>query len=214
MKKNNDTAFVFIVTSDSTNPEQPPEIMPGSLENNFAPIIGKIIGQWAVLEQEMEVLITALLKFRNGTLVGWQTCEFNRRWTLLQNEWILFIGSDQQLAHEMSEANKEMSIAKVVRDSFSHKRLILGIDEQGPWIRFQNKNSSFPWTKKHRHGDFQQIHRKIVLASGRLFRFTMLKYAQHFSSPSKLLLQRLPNMDYLRFPMTKTGKRPPTPSPP
>jgi hypothetical protein len=199
-RSSGDVVLQMVVAYNSQDPEQPPEVMP-EYGNNFAPVIGHIIGNWALLEQEMELLTTALLKCNNVHEPDWQRRRFSQRWELLQDQWRTFASNDPRLSSEMFKINKDMRAGKHVRDNIAHKRISFGLSDKGPWIRFQNENRAFPWTKRYFLKDFTEVQKHLAGAVGRFFRLTKIEYAQHFSSQSKSLLQQLPNMDYLRFPI-------------
>jgi hypothetical protein len=197
--RSGDVEMRLVVGHNSKNPDQPPEVMPG-FGDNFAPIIGHIVATWSLLEQETDVLITSLLNFHKKSVPGWQRRGFSKRWELLQDEWTLFCHADQYLTSEMEQISRHLRAGKHIRDGIAHKRTSFGLSDRGPWIRFQNENRVFPWSKRHLMEDFVKARKQITEVVGRLFRLTMRDYAQHFPLPSKSLLQQLPDTGYLRFP--------------
>lgn len=197
----NHIQLALSVAYNSQNMRQPPTVM--AVPDDLHQIIGRIITQWALLEQEVDLLIMALLQANNISEPGWEKRQFIKRWRLLQQEWKTFIGENKELSIEMDEIGKEMRACKLIRDWIAHKRMFAGIYNDRPFMRFQNENTAFPWTKKYYNEDFIQASLHVSSAVGRIFRLTKLEYSPFFSSQSISLLRRLPNVDHLRFPMPK-----------
>lgn len=190
--------IALVVAYDSQNPSQPPELM--AYDDSTFPMIGKVISKWSLLEQELHLLIHALLKKRSHQIPGWHKRGFNQRWTVLEEEWRFFAGASDELMTEWAIIDRQMRKTKLVRDGIAHSRIRLGINNAGQWVRFQNENRNFPWSKRYYANDLAETARVISDTTGRLFRFTVPRHASHFSSQSRSLLQQLPDMDSLRFP--------------
>jgi hypothetical protein len=193
----NEIQFALLVGSNSQDPTQPPSLL--TYSDNLYPGLGRIIAQWALLEQEVHFLIHALLKHAGRRTPGWVRQPFNQRWKLLRKEWEVFAASELELVTEMTEIHTEMHRGKVVRDGIAHGRIRLGMNDEGQWVRFQSDNRTFPWTKRYYMPDLDDALGNINNAVGRLFRLMMLDYAKHFSPQSISLLQQLPDTAHLRF---------------
>ena len=205
----NDPEFHLVVAWNSTEPESPPQVI-SSFGDNFTPVVGKIIGQWSILEQELDLLISALLQARQAPAQGWQRGTFTKRFTLLQKEWKTFIAGSPGLSKEMADIVLEIERAKVVRDGICHKRILFGLGQSGPWIRFQNENSRVLWSQKYLQADFQTALLRIISACGKIFRLMHLEFAKHFSEADILLLKGLPETDSSRFPKRTSAPGRPT----
>ena len=204
--------LAFGIASNSTDPRQPPEIM--MVPDEFYPLLGRIIINWSIMEQEMEVLTAALMAANATSNPGWRRLQFKKRWEFLQEQWALFAAGEQELLTEMTEISSEVAKGKFIRNNVAHKRIAPGMDDKGAFLRFQNENTAFPWTKRFYQHDLAVALFATTSAAGRLFRLTNLDFAQFLSSSSISLLQRLPDMGHLRLPMPK-GLRPrPQPSRP
>ncbi|RYG56568.1 MAG: hypothetical protein EON56_03905 [Alphaproteobacteria bacterium] len=57
-----------VIAYDSTNLENPPKI--AGVPDNFYPLLGRIVTQWAIMEQEAEVLTVALLETNRTSEAG------------------------------------------------------------------------------------------------------------------------------------------------
>lgn len=199
-KKRDEGEMRLIVAYNSENPSQPPEIMVGGSSDTFALTLGKIVSHWSMLELETDLLITAILSYREDSDVSWKGRPFGRRWERLQDIWKDFASSEQFLLDEMHRANKSMKAARHVRNQIAHARMAFGVSNNGPWIRFRNRNPSFPWSKTYFQKEFDAVLLQIVDATGRIFRMTALDYASHFSKESLDVLKLLPNVDHIRLP--------------
>lgn len=199
-KKRDEGEIRLVVAYNSEDPSQPPEIMVGGNSDTFAPTLGKIVSHWSMLELETDLLITAILSYREDLDVSWKGRSFGRRWELLQDVWKDFASTEQFLLDEMHRANKSMKAARHVRNLIAHARMAFGVSNKGPWIRFRNRNPSFPWSKTYFQKEFDAVLLQIVDATGRIFRLTALDYASHFSKESLEILKFLPNMDHMRLP--------------
>lgn len=189
------------VAYDSTNPAQPPELM--AVPDEFYPIIGKLVIQWAVMEQETELLTSALLEL-NGTLEpGWQKRPFNKRWALFQTEFVKFAASEPGLIKEMKEIDRLVKLAKPVRDGLAHQRMLMGMDEGGNFLRFEVENKRYPWSRQYYHPDLHVALLGLIGAAGRIYRLMVNDHPTADALPGKSLLQRLPNMDHRRFPIPR-----------
>jgi len=191
---------------DSADLSKPPQIM--TVPDQFMSSIGKIIVQWGILEQEMDILMTVTIPINKSLRPGWERLAFTKRWRAFKEEWAVFIAGDPPLTADFAQTEREMLSAKPLRDSFAHKRIFAGLEQDRPFLRFESENKTFPWSKRYYLEDFDDAARKISNASGRLYRLTNHKFAQHLPSQSKSILQRLPDVDYLRHPTPK-GKKPP-----
>jgi hypothetical protein len=196
------------VAWNSEDMRQPPEVM--TVPDEFHAIIGRIITQWGVLEQELEVITFSLMTFRGSVERGWHGLPFRKRWESFTDQWKAFASGNAELMGEFAEIVEEKNRGKYVRDCISHKRIAPGIADGRPFLRFQNENKGFPWTKKFHIEDLAVAGMAISSTAGRLFRLTNLDFVPFLSSESRSLLQRLPDMGHLRFPMPK-GRRPQTP---
>ncbi|WP_284315790.1 hypothetical protein [Labrys miyagiensis] len=210
--KNGPVNLALLVAYNSTDPNQPPQLM--TVPDEFYAILGRIIINWSIMEQEMEVLVASLMAANGTSNPRWIKLSFTQRWPFLQSEWARFASSDKALMDEMSGIKADVMTAKFLRDCIAHKRISPGIDDKGNFLRFQNENKNFPWTKRFYEADLSVACLAAIKASGRLYRLTNLDHAQFFSPQTISLLQRLPDMSHLRFPMPKGRRSPPQSSSP
>ncbi len=93
------------VAYNSQDMSQPPQVM--SVPDELHPLIGRIITQWALLEQEVDLLTGALLDLNATSEPAWEKWQFIKRWRLFQQEWQKFIGDNRELADEMDKIGKD-----------------------------------------------------------------------------------------------------------
>ncbi|MCK1386358.1 hypothetical protein [Bradyrhizobium sp. 21] len=198
-KKRNEAELRMIVATNSQDPSQPPQIMTGGSSNEFAPAIGRIISSWSMLELETDILITAILLSRQDQDIKWRGRQFGRRWDCLHEMWRDFASTNRFLLDEMHRANKSVKAARHTRNQIAHSPMAFGVSDKGPWVRFRNRNPSFPWSKTYFAKELAAVEVQIVEATGRIFRFTARDYASHFPEESLQLLTILPNMDHVRL---------------
>lgn len=193
----------FIGYND-TDPTQPPILL--RIPEEVYPLIGRVIGNWALLEQEMDSLIWAVCAALG---VGRDhRSEFSKRRKFLKDRWGEFAAGNEQMLKEMDGISSNIDQGKRLRDYLAHRRAFPGFDEKGPFIRFQTENKGLPWSKAFRDDDFAKAAGAIAIAAGRLYRLMDTAHGTaHFSFESKSLLQRLPRTDHLRFPMPSKPPR-------
>jgi len=206
---NGPVQLALVVAYDSTNPRQPPELI--TVPDEFYPLLGKIIIKWSTMEQEMVVLLASTMAANNTANPGWRRLPFKKRWEFLEQEWAKFADCEKELLVEMAAIARDVGNAKYIRNCIAHKRIAPGLDDKGAFLRFENENRAFPWTKRFYQTDLTVALLAAISAGGRLFRLTNLDKAQFFSSQSISLLQRLPDMGHLRLPMPKGRKFQPPP---
>lgn len=195
----------LIVATNSSDPSRPPELC--NVNDDFFPLVGRIILNWGLLEQEANILIEAIARYTEIEISNsWKKFPFSKRWDILQTVWHDFVDENIELSSEMIAINSDMNKGKYIRDCLAHKHIAPGIDDRGPFLRFQNENKSFPWTKRFREADLASASLAIASANGRLFRITNLDYAQSFSPKSISILQKIPDTNYLRFPVPKSKR--------
>jgi hypothetical protein len=194
-----DFQIYHIIGSNSEDPRQPPELMPG-FDDNFSPVVGRIVGHWSMLEQETDVLVWALLRNAEKNQAGWKRWGFSQRWKLLQTEWQSFAAEHDELIGEMAGIAKSVSICKVVRDHIAHTRVTYSMNDRGAFVRFQTGNRSFPWSKRYHLPDLDAVSLRLSNAVGQLFRLTNLQFSQFFKPESLALLSTLPDTQKTRYP--------------
>jgi len=194
----------LVVAYDSTNPHQPPELM--AVPDQFYTALGRVAVQWAVMEQEVHILTSALLD-ANGTVEpGWLRRPFTTRWKLLMAQFEQFASKAPELLGEMKEIERLKDLAKPIRDGLSHQRILSGLDDTGPFLRFELDNKHFPWSRQYHEEDIAKAAQSASAAAGRLFRMTNIDHPTAAALPGRSLLQRLPNMDHVRSPTRQAPK--------
>lgn len=204
-----DLRLALLVAYNTERPEQPPSL--AIYDDDLHPVIGRIITQWAMMEQEAQMLTTALLSYHSKTVAGWERRSFDKRWDLLTDEWSAFAAGHPELLTEFKEITADMRAGKIVRDGLAHKRIRAEITKRGKCIRFSHDAVAFPWSRQYYLADIQSALGRTSSALGRLYRLMDIELAPHFSSQSRSLLRQLPDMDPVRFPMPPARKPPPRP---
>ena len=179
---------------------QPPQLPP-TLDDRFYHAIGKLIAQWAVMELQLNALVWALLEFNKTQEPGWKRRPFEKRYELLQFEWVKFSNGHPALSKFLDAAYKDVRTGKVLRDSISHKEIVLGMNRDGNHlIRFYNKTRVKQKSKPYYVADFISATQAAARAAGYFYWVTDPDSEWPLPSPDKQLLHSLPNTDHLRLP--------------
>ncbi len=179
---------------------EPPILLPSLDESLFAPI-GKLIANWAVMEQQLNILLWALITHNTTNEPGWQKRPFTKRWELLKAEWATLAASSATLGKFIDPAHAAIRKAKVLRHSISHKDMIFGAHEtRGQFIRFFNETRTKQKSKPYFVSDFIEASVAAREAAGWLAWPTDPNSAWPLPSRETQILRSLPNTDHLRIP--------------
>jgi hypothetical protein len=178
-----------------------PPILSPTIHAQFYPAIGELIVQWALMEQNLNILVWALLTFNRTEEPGWKECGFDKRHDLLKAQWAKFSSGFSDLSKFLDSPNKSVRVGKVLRDSIAHKEMVLGFRTDGNHsVQFYNKTRTKQKSKPYHLSDFQEAISATNRAAGFFFRITDPSSAWPLPQPDIHRLRSLPNTDHLRLP--------------
>lgn len=179
---------------------EPPTLFP-SIPPTFNDAIGRLVVSWGLMEQQLNILLWALLK-QNGTKEdGWRHRGFDKRYDLFVAEWARFSEHLPNLAKFPDETKARLRRWKTLRDAISHKEMILGMMMDGNhFIQFYNQSRAKQKTKPYYTSDFTTAANDASAAAGWLYWVCQPNAVWPLPLPDTLHLRSLPNTDHLRLP--------------
>ena len=192
----------FIASSmiQSADLSAPPTIS-ASVPTSFLDAIGLLIVNWGLMEQQLNILLWALLKHNGTKEEGWRHRGFDKRYDLFASEWAKFSKGFPALERFPDETKARMRRWKSLRDAISHKEMILGMMMDGNhFIQFYNESRAKQKTKPYHASDFRAAADDASSSAGWLYWVCQLNAAWPLPSPDTQRLRSLPNTDRLRLP--------------
>lgn len=179
---------------------QPPHLFP-TIPATFNHAIGDLIVHWGLMEQQMNILLWALLKHNGTREDGWRTRGFDKRYDLFTAEWSSLSRGYPTLAKFPDETKSKIRTWKTLRDAVSHKEMVLGLEMDGNhFVQFYNKSRAKQKTKPYRASDFTKAAEAAASAAGWFFWICQSGAVWPLPSPDTQILRSLPNTDHLRLP--------------
>jgi|GEM_PF-4983014 len=179
---------------------EPPILFP-SIPPNFYQAVGNLIVHWGLMEQQLNILVWALLKANGTTENDWRGRSFDRRYDLFKSEWERFSDGLPTLQSFNSDIHTKIRTWKVLRDAVSHKEMEMGISTDGNHvIQFYHKTRAKQKSRSYSAADFDRAANDISSAAGWL-RWVCQPNAVWPLPPADMQrLRGLPNTDHLRTP--------------
>ncbi|MBB5695510.1 hypothetical protein [Muricoccus pecuniae] len=179
---------------------QPPVLFP-LLDPLFNSSIGELIIHWSLMEQNLNLLVWALLQANHTSEGGWRYRPFEKRYELLRQEWEKFAEGYSVLPTFLNEVNAKIRSCKILRDSIAHKEMILGLMEDGDHsVQFYNETRAKQKSKRYYLKDFTAAVEAAREAAGWLYWLTDPTSAWPLPSEDTQRLRSLPSVDHLRSP--------------
>lgn len=178
----------------------PPILFP-TVPSTFFHAIGALVTQWAVMEQEMNILIRALHSANKTDLPGLTNAPFEKKFDTFRQQWALFTKDIPDLESFASNTIASIQKGRVLRNDISHREMVLGMRMDGNhFVQFYNTIRYKQKSKPYYVTDFLDAAKHAEKAAGWMVWVTESDSVWPLSESAANRLRQLPNMDLHRLP--------------
>lgn len=119
-------SFQINMVDEQKNPLPPTVVAP--VPEPFYPAIGRLIINWALMEQEVIKLTETILRMNDALEPRWRKRPFEKKLGLMLKQWTKFADGNDSLIEYMANIETKIKLSKKLRDEIAHSEILFDVD--------------------------------------------------------------------------------------